>query len=78
MSLSSIVSGLAEVSNETKVVLHGMLNALCRTLHQYYVDISAKIAERFGNLILLLSNIIVSYFISCFFDNVCSLGIHFM
>lgn len=53
----SLQSTLFEVSSESRPALRETLNALCSTLHQYYVENNVEVAERFGNLILLLSNV---------------------
>ena len=58
-----------EVSEGSRIALRSMLDALCRTVHQHYIENNMDVAERYGNLVLLLSNIYVRFILRNFLSN---------
>lgn len=52
------ITAVFEVSAETRPILRGILDALFRKIHLFYIENKSDVAVRFGNLVLLLSNIL--------------------
>ncbi|VDK28008.1 unnamed protein product [Gongylonema pulchrum] len=57
---------MCEISDGNKPAMRRMLDALCVSLHQYYEQTNQEqLSERFGNIILLLSSVFVSFTRRC-------------
>lgn len=53
---------MCEISDGNKYAMRAMVDELCTSLHQYYEQNHRDdLSERFGNIILLLSSVFVSY-----------------